>query len=382
MRSKALESLAVATSMFSTWFTIGIFAPYLPLYAYYTLGASNFIVGLLSTIYFSANAPSSLATGYIADKYNHIRELMVFALAAMSIGSLLTAYVNSAELLLLIRLLQGFSTATIVPLSNLLSSELFGPGKGVGFINMIGSVGFLTASLLGGILLEYISYRDLFIVSAFIPLIPLIIILFLSKITFFAKETYQIRLSCIRELNKSVIIMYVSVFFRQLGAAGVWSLFSLFIYSLGGDNVIIGLAFMLNTLTQILLFEKIGKFSEGRGKPVFEIGLLLSSIVFMGYYVAPNAVFILPFQVVLGIAWTTLYSGINVFIIENTPSEIRATSLGLINTMLALGWIFGSLLAGIVADIYGSYHTYILVALCLSLLGFLISNLYGKLRLS
>ena len=82
---------------------------------------------------------------------------------------------------LLIRLLQGFSAATIVPLSNLLSSELFGPGKGVGFINMVGSLGFLIASVVGGVLLEYISYKSLFIISAIIPLIPIIAIIKFKK---------------------------------------------------------------------------------------------------------------------------------------------------------------------------------------------------------
>lgn len=359
---RTLEIISVILPIFSVWFTIGIYAAYLPLYAFYALGASNLLVGLLATIYFGVNAPLSIAVGYLTDRYRKVRFTLVTALLSLSLANFLTIYINDPKELLLIRVIQGFSSAAIIPLSNLLGSELFGPGRGVGIVSTFGSLGFLLSSFLGGILLNYYTFQDLFIIAAVVPVPAIFTIMSFKADILRGGGAYSVKFSYIRKLNRPIWIMYFSIFLRQLAAAGIWSLFSLYIYNLGGDSFIVGLAFALNTVTQVTIFEKVGKISEGRGMLVFKIGLLLSSIVFFLYYIIDKAILILPIQVLLGVAWTTLYSGINVYIIENTPEDIRGTSLGLVGTMLALGWILGSVLAGLSADIFGNYKTYILSA--------------------
>lgn len=371
--------ISVIFANFATWFIIGVFAAYLPLYAYYILGASNVLVGLLATIYFAVNAPSSILFGYLIDKYHKTKIILVFSLMLIILSTVLIIYVNDPYQLLILRLIQGIAVASIIPISNLLGSEFFGPGRGVGLINMFGSLGFLLSTLIGGFILNYVTYINLFLYSSIIPLISFIILL--GAPAYIIKndtDSRGIKLSDIKKISKPIWIMYIALFLRHVGAAGVWSLFSLFIFSIGGDNILLGILFAINPLIQTIIFEKFGKYSEGRGITIFQFGLLLSAIVFIGYYISPNPYFIIIFQVVLGFSWVSIYTGINVYIIENVPTEIRGTSLGLVNTILALGWILGSFFSGYVADFTGSYKTYIFLSFISSLSAFILVRLLYK----
>jgi MFS family permease len=371
-----LEIVSVMTSIFSAWFIIGIFAAYLPLFAYYSLQATNILIGLLATVYFSVNAPSSMLIGYAVDKYRKVKVFLVSALILLFITSLATAYITDPVLLLPLRVLQGVATASIIPLSNLLGAELFGPGRGVGLVNMMGSLGFLLSTLLGGLVLNYISYNTLFIYSSVIPLFSMFIVSFTPTANIDFNSTAIVKLSNIKKLDKSILLMYGTLFLRILGASGVWALFSLYIYSIGGDTNMVGILFAINPVIQTLIFEKFGKISEGRGVKIFELGLILSAIVFLGYYISTNVYYIIPFQIILGFSWVSLYTGINVHIIENTDRDIRGTSLGLVNTVMAIGWVLGSYLSGMIADITGTYKTYILISAFLCILAFIITVIF------
>ena len=376
--TRSLEIVSVMTSIFSAWFIIGIFAAYLPLYAYYFLGASNIIVGLFATVYFSVNAPASMIIGYAVDKYRTIKIFLILSLILLFITSLLTAYITDPVLILPLRILQGIATAALIPLSNLVGAELFGPGRGVGLINMMGSIGFLLSPLIGGFILDYISYPELFIYSSFIPLVSTIIVTLTPTTEIEYGTPTPIKLSDIKKLDKSILIMYLALFLRMMGASGVWSLFSLFIFSLGGDEVMVGILFAINPVIQSLIFERFGRLSEGRGLKIFELGLILSSIVFFGYYIAPNVYYIILIQILLGFSWVSLYAGINVYIIENTEKDIRGTSLGIVNTVMAIGWVAGSILSGYIADLTSTYKTYILISAILSLIAFIATITFDK----
>jgi MFS family permease len=362
------------TSIFSAWFIIGIFAAYLPLYAYYSLNATNFLIGLFATVYFSVNAPSSMLIGYAVDKYHKIKIFLILSLILLFITSIITAIITDPILILPLRVLQGIATAAIIPLSNLLGAELFGPGRGVGLVNMVGSVGFLLSTLLGGFILNYISYAELFTYSSIIPLISILIVMATPTTMLDFDASSKVKLSDVKKLNRSIILMYATLFLRLVGASGVWALFSLFIFSIGGDNNMVAILFSINPIVQSIIFERFARLSEGRGVRVFEAGLILSALVFFGYYLSNNVYLIIPFQIILGFSWVSLYTGINVYIIENTDKDIRGTSLGLVSTVQAVGWVVGSSFSGVIADMTGTYKSYILISAFLCLAAFIITT--------
>jgi PPP family 3-phenylpropionic acid transporter len=365
--------------MYATWFTIGIFALYLQLYAFYIIGVSNLVVGLLATVYFSVNAPASIFSGYLVDKYGIAKTLLVLSLVLMSITSFITPLYKDGLYLLFIRALQGLTTAAIIPIGNLLAAKFMGTGKGIGTINMVGSMGFASAGIFGGLLAEFISYSQLFQLCGLITLVPILLIMNIKEGGYDLQES-KISLRELIYLPRPIWVIYTVYSFRFLAAGGIWSLFSLFLYSLGANDFLVGVAFSLNTVTQVTLFRYAGILSEGRGFKVFNLGVLLTIIVFIGYYFSPNIYYVLPLQVLLGVSWVSIYSGANVFIIENAPREYQGTALGALNMFNALSWVIGSVLNGYISDIAGNYKTYIFIGIIITFLAYVFSELYYRLR--
>ncbi len=374
MRTVGISVLILV--QFSSWFTIGVYALFLQLYAFYNLGATNFMVSLFSTVYFAVNAPMSFLGGYVLDKYGKPKLLLLIATLLLALSALSTPIVPISSQLLIIRGVQGMSIAIIIPLVNLFSARILGTGRGVGIINVVRALGFMSGSLIGGFLADYISYIFLFYVSGVLTLISFASVLITSEDIYPKVGSYKFKLAHIRKIAPSIWIIYLAFYLRQHAAGGIWSLFSLFLFSLGATNLIVGLASTINNLTQALLFKKISEISEGRGLKTFRLGLILSVIVFLGYYLSENVIMIMPIQIVLGLSWIALYSGANVYIIENTPKNLQGTALGLLNMFIACAWITGSLMNGYITDLTGNYKEYILLAVFIAFVGYLIVEFY------
>jgi len=372
------EETTLLLILYSTWFSIGIYALFLPLYAYYVVGTSNLLVGLLATIYFSVNASTSIIGGYAIDKYGDAKKLLLIALSMLFLSNVITPIYRDGYYLLFIRAIQGFSTAIIIPVVNLLSARLMKPGRGIGLVNSFGSLGFASAGIIGGILADYISYTSLFYIGGFTLLIIIILILTIPKEKYLVKGGRKLRFRDIREIHLLTWIIYLAYFLRFTAAGGIWSLFSLFLFSIGGTNLLVGLVNSINAFTQVALFKRFGELSEGRGLKIFKLGMILSIIVFSAYYFSNNIYQLMPFQAILGVAWVSLYAGANVYIIENTPKNIQGTALGLLNTFGSLSWIVGSILNGYLSDIFHSYRLYILIGIMITVLGYTIIELYER----
>ena len=376
MDAKMVKVLPILLTMYATWFTIGIYAIYLQLYAYYIVGVSNVIIGFLTTFYFLMNSVSSISGGIIVDKYGWVRGVLITSLLLLSISDFITPIYKDGFYLILVRMIQGFSTGAIIPLSNLIGSKILGAGEGIGTVSMFGSMGFATSGLIGGYIVSTLGYDGSFILCGFITLIPLVLLLLIDRGAYSDIRGSRIELRELVKFPLSIWVIYIAYALRFMAAGGIWSFFSLYLYSLGADEFWVGIIHSINTITQIMLFRSVGRYSEGRGVRVFEGGLLLTSIVFIGYYFSLNFMHVLPLQVLLAVSWVLLYLGANVYIIENTTESQRATGLGALQMFNALSWIIGSSVNGYISEWTGSYKTYILASVFITLIGLFIVEGY------
>jgi len=204
------EETTLLLVLYSTWFSIGIYALFLPLYAYYVIGTSDLLVGLLATIYFSVNAPISIIGGYAIDKYGDAKKILLIALSMLFLSNVITPVYRDGYYLLFIRAIQGFSTAVIVPIVNLLSARLMKPARGIGLVNTFGSLGFASAGIIGETLADYISYTSLFYVGGFTLLIIIILILTIPKEKYLVKGGRKLRFRDIKEIHLSIWMIYLA----------------------------------------------------------------------------------------------------------------------------------------------------------------------------
>ena len=378
MASDKLRVVPILLTMYATWFTIGIYAIYLQLYAYYIVGVSNIIIGFLTTFYFVMNSVSSISGGIIVDKYGWVRGVLIVSLLLLSISDFMTPLYKDGLYLIIVRMIQGFSTGAIIPLSNLIGSKLMGAGEGIGTVSMFGSMGFATSGIIGGYIVEMLGYDGSFILCGVITLIPLILLFVIDSGVYSDIKGSRLELRELIRFPATIWVIYIAYSLRFIAAGGIWSFFSLFLYSLGANEYWVGIIHSVNMVTQILLFRMVGKFSEGRGVRVFEMGLLLTSIVFIGYYFSINYIHVIPLQVMLALSWVMLYLGANVYIIENTTESQRATGLGALQMFNALSWIIGSTVNGYVSELSGSYKTYILASIFITLVGLIIVEVFMR----
>jgi predicted MFS family arabinose efflux permease len=146
----------------------------------------------------------------------------------------------------------------------------------------------------------------------------------------------------------------------------IWAFWPLFLQQLGADYFWIGVTSAINTGTQFLVMYFLT--DRGWSTGLLRLGLLLSSVTFVTFALAPNFWWILPTQILLGISWALLYVGGLRAATEGHPNPGAASAIfaGVLNISMVIGPALGALLVPI-----GGYYLLIYVGAALSFGAFL-----------
>jgi len=143
------------------------------------LGADD--LGLLTSIYFLTFAAAQIPVGILLDRYGPRRVQSVLLLVA-AVGSALFAVSDHFLMLLVGRALIGLGVASAMT-AGLKALVLWFPGDRVPLLNglmvMLGALGAVTATLPADLLLDWLSWRELFGVFAGLTAASAIIIYFI-----------------------------------------------------------------------------------------------------------------------------------------------------------------------------------------------------------
>jgi EmrB/QacA subfamily drug resistance transporter len=119
-----------------------------------------------------------LAAGSLSDIFGR-KKILVLGLYGFLVTSLLCAAAPSAEVLIVSRALQGIAGALLVPSSLALIISAFsgkGQGKAIGSWTAWTGIAFIVGPLVGGLLVDYLSWRFIFIINV-LPIIAALILL-------------------------------------------------------------------------------------------------------------------------------------------------------------------------------------------------------------
>lgn len=141
-----------------------------------TLAASPEQITWVLTSYLIAAAIFTPLAGWLADRFGRIRvmraSVFVFTLSSLGCG-----LAPTLELLVLCRFIQGAAGASLVPLSQILLLDIYPPEKHGPAIAAFGIgtlVGPMLGPTLGAWLIEYISWRWIFLINVPIGLLSLL----------------------------------------------------------------------------------------------------------------------------------------------------------------------------------------------------------------
>jgi DHA1 family quinolone resistance protein-like MFS transporter len=328
------------------------------------LGADNAMVGVIGAVYALALFVSSYIFGRESDV--HDRRIFIKIGLGLSIFTFLLqvfsdpyfpiAVLSHPWLLAIVRFLAGF-TAAMAPAA--LTAYVYDTKGQMSKFSAYGSLGAGLGSVLGGLIAVYwgifalssICFVVAFLVSLSLPRSNNVCL----KVSFFPVA-----------VMKRNWYVYVSFFLRNFGANAIWAIYPLYVAGLGGDKFWTGVIYTTNWVAQFVIMLVLGRFSS---RKLLGAGLLLSATAFVAFTFAQDFYQLIPMQLLLASAWSTLYVGALVFLMERNVE--KATCTGVLNSASNLSVVFGSLVGGFVSQFFG-YPATMYTGSVVTLLGYII----------
>lgn len=304
------------------------------------LGASYLEVGLIGSCYGIALFLSSYLFGWLSDVRGRSLVLKV-GFFSCAITFALVPLASSPASLALIRFVGGFS-AGVYPAA--LIAYAYESTRSFGRFVSMASLGWALGNLLAGLIAVYLG---IYLMASAFFLLSLALV---YKLPQPKPQPTAPRLPWVLFLkNKEV---YLGFLLRHLGANAIWTIFPLYLISLGASTLWIGLLYFINLFTQFVLLQLLDRL---KSPLLFKLGLVASCIAFMLYASAKSYLDVLPMQLVLALSWSALYLGSLKLLSEHNPE--RGSATGILNSLVGVSNAAGPIVGGVLAQLWGFHST-------------------------
>jgi MFS family permease len=328
------------------------------------LNATDLQIGVIGAVYGLTTFISSYIFGRASDIYSKrffIRlglgvSTIAFSLQAFTDPSFIMPILLDPWFLAFTRGLVGFSLG-IFPAA--LTAFVHESKESLGHFTSFGALGWSIGTFITGIIA---FYWGAFLFSSLCVFFAFLISFTMEEIKTSALRVPLLPYGVLRK-NWHV---YLSFFLRHAGANGIWLIYPLYIIDLGGDKFWIGVIYTINTVVQFIVMPFLDRFAE---KTLINLGLTFSLATFILLALTQHFTQLIPVQVLLAASWSCLYIGSLTYLMKHNIE--KATSVGLLTSVLSLSQVFGSLIGGAVSYFFG-YRGTMYVAVLLTVLAFLI----------
>jgi MFS family permease len=352
-------SLCLASISFLSNTSIELTNVYLALYAR-SVGSTNLQVGFIAAAFGITFFISSLLFGRLSDMHGRMKFIRA-GLGLTSLAFLSQTLAHNPWALLAARsfvgLCVGINSAVIM-------AYTYEHQKQIGNFISYGALGWLVGAMSAALVKDYSA---LFILSSAAAFAAFLMSFLLTEdkesATHIHVAVFPIK------LIKSNYKIFLAFFFRQLGGMAIWTVWPLYLSSIGASRFWISVMDATNMLGQFVFMRYIERFNPAR---MFQIGLLLSVIVFALYGTANHYLQIIPMQLLLAVCYSALFIGALNYLLRR--HQERGTVAGLLNSSMSLAGSIGPFLGGAVSQATGSYGAVMYAAAALSFLGLLASR--------
>jgi len=334
------------------------------------LGASKAQIGIIGATYGFAVFASSFVFGRASDVYGrrffiHLGlgvSTLTFFLQVLTDPSFVAPFWANPGLLALARGLAGFSVG-MFPAA--LTSYVYESKAPLGRFTSFSSLGWAIGNFAAGLIA---MYWGAFVLSSACLLMALLVSFTMPRST---GPNLRVPFFPWKLLKKNWPV-YLSYFLRHTGANGIWIIYPLYIVSLGGDKFWVGLIYTVNTASQFFVMRYVDRFTSKR---LVTAGLTLSSIAFLAFTLAQDFRQLIPVQVLLGCSWSCLYVGSLLHLMRRNVE--KATCTGILSSVIGLAAVFGTLLGGVVSELF-DFRAAMYVAAALTVTGFILFRIGVK----
>ena len=361
-------------------FVVDLYLPSLPqLASFFETSAS--MTQLTLTTAMIGLAVGQLLLGPLSDKFGRKIPLII-SLVIYIISTVLIVYAPNIEAMIVLRVIQGLSSAGSVVISRAIATDLYRGREMTRFFGLLMTINGLApiiSPILGSLLLEYISWKGVFV---FLALIGVIVLLFCFRL----KESLNVEnrlqgsifatFSTFGVIIKNRLFMsYVGIESFLLGAMFAYIAASPFILQsfYGLSAFIFSLCFGANGAALVIGSNVGGKMSNGKALAIGVLGFVVVAL----YTIA--VLIIQPYWlfVEIGFFAMLLLMGITFPAISTLAMESERQYAGSASALLGFAPFF---LGGIVSPLVGIGNIFYSTALVILACGILALAIYWVIR--
>ena len=355
MSHRTILLATLALSGFVTSFGAHVVATNLPTYAE-TVGAGAFAIGLLIAVYDFAELFAKPAAGILADRRG-MKPVLLIGLVVFIVGSLLFLIVNP-KLLLLVRFVQGLGAAALSTVSISLVARYFETdrGRAFGVYNAIKGSGYVIAPAAGGFLATRYGFTTIFIVSASIGLVALIVSVFLpndpgGRLEDDDEPSLRASLQIFRDPR--LMPIYAVIVINMFLVGILFGFLPVYVHGLGYSATRSGTVVSIATAAYLLIQPVAGALADRYAmRTTVLIGLLVAALCIMAITFASGWVLIgmvIAAGMGIGTVWTNSDALVGA---SASPSELGA-SIGAAQSFKEFGDMVGPVLVGGLTQFFG-----------------------------
>ena len=358
MKARAIQLLSNA----------GLFGPAIivPVILEKELGASKVVIGLVAGAFAAASFIASYSFGRASDVYGRKKILQ----AGLVLSGIATAFqmvsIITGGLLFFsaMRVLVGFCSGMFP--AALLAYAYDTRGGKMGNFSAYGAAGWGVGNLAVG--LFGVVYEQAYFLCTLILFASFAIALKLP----FAHETRISVPLFPKTLIKKNASVLAAMLIRHTGANMIWVTYPLFLISIGASPMMVGIIYAVNAFGQFAFMVLMDRFDPAL---LVAVGLASSAATFFTFELAGSFWEIIPSQILLAAAWSSLYVGSLRYVMDRNKE--KATVSGLLSSSMSISGIVGLVVGGVTVTILDFKGT-IAVATIMSLvaLGIFLVELY------
>jgi MFS family permease len=315
------------------------------------IGLNNSQIAISALFYGVAVFCSNLFIGRISDRIGRRKPFIFIGLFITSASVLSLMFPHDFFQFIFVRALVGVGFGIFIPTLTALIHE---KGMKLGRFSSVGTAAWAVGIIISGFLgIFYIEF--IFLFNSIVLLGAGLVAISVREQSYSKKRYRDSTLKVFWE-RKRILIAFT---LRHSFAVSIWTLWPIYLLTLGADTLWIAMIQVLNPITASLLMKKYTDIFDS--KMMVNLGLLLSSLTFFTYLFATDVITVLPSQIILGFSWAFLSVGTLRYAIEYSDYD-KSTVSGWINSIQSISVIFGSIIAFIITGLGGSIPQIIFVA--------------------
>ena len=345
------QRIAVKLSTALAFGPTGIIWAFLPIQLR-SLGASFSLISLVAFIPAIETIVLSPVWGGILDSTGKGTRILALSFLVQAAGFSLFPFLTNPAQFVFVVALMGLFSSSFIPIFAALATETSTQyGRAIGEFWTAASLGYASATLIGGILFQFLNPIYLYILGALYGYTGLLVVSFLTKQgltivkSVIRPEGYW---SLLRQRN--VLILCGVSILALVSSSSFNNFFTIYLVdSLSGSRLMAGLAATATTVFGAIAFRIVGPLDDRFGrKPMF----LLGAVGYMAYFAT---IYFVTNTVVVTILWTLpiyplIQASAAALMSDYTSIADRGKGLGILESAISLGGGLGPLIGGVIAD--------------------------------